>query len=116
MPQAPAAYRPAGQKPERQWASRRTDYRGWYQLPLWKGPGGLREQVLIRDMFECQQCKRDGVTTFVERNCRRGDTRTAHVDHIIEHGGDWEKFVDLGNLETLCGPCHSRKTLMAQSR
>jgi 5-methylcytosine-specific restriction enzyme A len=32
------------------------------------------------------------------------------VDHIERHGGDEEKMRDRGNLQSLCKPCHSRKT------
>lgn len=31
------------------------------------------------------------------------------VDHIVPHRGDKELF-DQGELQALCGPCHSRKT------
>ena len=34
------------------------------------------------------------------------------VDHIIPHKGDRDKFWDIsGNLQSLCKPCHSRKTM-----
>jgi 5-methylcytosine-specific restriction protein A len=33
------------------------------------------------------------------------------VDHIQDHKGDWAKFVDRSNLESLCHSCHSRKTM-----
>ncbi|MFR5640946.1 MAG: HNH endonuclease [Butyricicoccus sp.] len=31
------------------------------------------------------------------------------------HNGDWEKFTDRSNLQSLCHSCHSAKT-MAESR
>ena len=33
-----------------------------------------------------------------------------HADHVIPHKGDWSLFKDPDNLQSLCGPCHSRKT------
>ena len=47
------------------------------------------------------------------RECaRRGlRVRATDVDHIVDHKGDWGKFTDRSNLESLCHPCHSRKTM-----
>lgn len=33
------------------------------------------------------------------------------VDHIVAHRGDLEAFFDHENLQALCAPCHSRKTV-----
>lgn len=33
------------------------------------------------------------------------------VDHITPHGGDRRKLFDRKNLQSLCKPCHSRKTV-----
>lgn len=52
----------------------------------------LRKQVLERDAYRCQEC---------------GTHLDLSVDHIIPEvlgGSD-----DLNNLQTLCGPCNSRK-------
>lgn len=60
----------------------------------------LRLRILQRDLFACQECKRAGRITLVGTS--------GHVDHIIpreQGGGDEES-----NLQTLCAPCHSRKT------
>ena len=47
----------------------------------------------------CAQCERQGrVTAGVE------------VDHIIPHRGDQDLFWDSENWQSLCKPCHSRKT------
>lgn len=111
MPHAPATYRLVSRaRKEQQWASRRTDYRNWYAFDIWKGPGGIRESVILRDLCQCQQCRREGRITLVLLHCEQGDSRTAHVDHVRPHEGDWERFVDEKNCETLCGACHSRKT------
>lgn len=32
------------------------------------------------------------------------------VDHIVPHGGDWGRFLDVGNLQSLCKACHGAKT------
>lgn len=54
----------------------------------------LRLIVLRRDLYECRACG------------GRGD----QVDHV--DGNDSNNA--LANLQTLCGPCHSRKTAMEQ--
>lgn len=33
------------------------------------------------------------------------------VDHIIPHRGDQALFWDVSNWQTLCKPCHDRKTM-----
>ncbi len=81
-------------------------------MPLWKGPGGIREQVILRDLCMCQQCKREGRITHVYIHVRRGnEEHQAHVDHKIPHNGDFQKFCDVSGCEALCLECHSRKTL-----
>ena len=37
-------------------------------------------------------------------------TPASHVDHVIPHRGDLERFYDAANLQSLCPSCHSRKT------
>lgn len=57
-----------------------------------------RQQVLVRDAWQCQICG---------RVC--AEKREAQVDHIIpkvDGGSD-----DLSNLRCLCLSCHARKTL-----
>lgn len=55
----------------------------------------IRQQVLMRDSYTCQTCG---------RVCgRKGE---AHVDHIDGDSGNNQ----MANLQTLCAPCHSRKT------
>lgn len=37
-------------------------------------------------------------------------TAATEVDHIVPHRGDERLFRDEKNLQSLCRPCHSRKT------
>lgn len=55
-----------------------------------------RERVLVRDLYTCKHCGRYG----------------DQVDHIH---GDADRHVDDEALQTLCLPCHSRKTATEQA-
>ena len=60
----------------------------------------LRKQALERDHYLCQHCLQAG----------RATTAT-DVDHKTPFKGiDDPKRLDLTNLQSLCAPCHSRKT------
>lgn len=63
----------------------------------------LRPAQLLREPF-CRECAR--------RSLRIPAT---DVDHVEPHRGDWAKFTDRENLQSLCHSCHSRKT-MAEMR
>jgi len=56
-----------------------------------------RARILARDQHLCQECRRHGIGTTAKT-----------VDHITPkaHGGT----DDDSNLESLCWPCHRRKT------
>lgn len=97
MPWAPKQHRPYPARPrdERLWASRRAEYRKWYQCARWRR---LR-QLVLNEQPLCAECQKQGRLT----------PATA-VDHIEPHLGDIEKFYSRENLRALCGPCHSRKT------
>lgn len=74
--------------------TKRTDHRKLTGRP-WRR---LREQVMNRDGWLCQACKRKGRLT-----------EATEVDHILclaKQGDD-----SLKNLEAICGPCHEAKTL-----
>lgn len=61
-----------------------------------------RRRILVRDACVCQAC--GSIASGPE----------AHVDHIVplaDGGAD-----DDGNLQTLCRPCHSKKTIGEQRR
>ncbi len=101
MPLAPKRYTPPGHtraKREKGWASRRAEYRAWYNLWVWRKPGGIRDQVLSRDPL-CVDCKAKGILT-----------PATEADHEIPHKGDWDKFIDMDNIRGRCKACHSRKT------
>lgn len=79
-------------------------WRWMYATRKWREE--LRPAQLLREPF-CRECARRG---------RR--TRATDVDHVVDHKGDWARFCDEGNLESLCHSCHSRKTAaeMGQNR
>lgn len=59
---------------------------------------GVRAKALARDGGLCQACKARGLVTIA-----------AEVDHVValDRGGD---PLDLGNLQSLCIPCHEAKS------
>ncbi len=76
------------------------EYHGWYSLPVWTED--LRPGQLLAEPF-CRECAKNGVRT-----------RAAVVDHVEPFRGDWAKFTDRGNLQSLCKRCHDRKTALEQ--
>lgn len=77
-------------------------WRRWYSLKLWTDD--LRPAQLLREPF-CRECGRRGVRT-----------PATDVDHIRDHKGVWEVFVDRNNLQSLCHACHSKKTRTEMNR
>lgn len=73
-----------------------ADYHSWYYLPIWTDD--LRPAQLLKEPF-CRNCLQQG-----ER------TPATVVDHVIPHEGDWQLFVDRGNLQSLCKHHHDIKT------
>lgn len=71
-------------------------WRWMYQTDEWKY--GLRPTQLLEEPF-CRECAKHGHRV-----------RATDVDHIVDHKGDWARFTDHSNLESLCHSCHSRKT------
>ncbi|ACQ52848.1 HNH endonuclease [Clostridium botulinum] len=55
-----------------------------------------RQEVLIRDNFECQECKKQG--RFRPADC---------VHHIKELKQYPELALDINNLTSLCNRCHN---------
>ena len=76
-------------------------WRRWYSLPVWTDD--LRPEQLARETF-CRECAAHGLRVYA-----------TDVDHVVPHDGDWSKFIDPENLQSLCHSCHGRKTA-AESR
>ena len=74
------------------------NYHDWYRRRIWWGPMGLRTMQLRKQPL-CETCKKEGRVTVAK-----------DVDHIKPHRGNWSLFADPENLQSLCKPCHSRKT------
>jgi 5-methylcytosine-specific restriction protein A len=96
MPARIPAFRP----PRLRTAARRDEsgrpnaYQRGYGSKAWYA---MRQRVLVRDAWACQQCG---------RVC--ADKREAHVDHITPKAQGGQDVME--NLRTLCIRCHSRKT------
>lgn len=93
------AYCPA-HKPKKAPRRESAQWHSWYSLPIWTDD--LRPGQLLREPF-CRECARRGIRT-----------RATDVDHVVDHKGDWSRFIDRTNLESLCHSCHSRKTMADQ--
>jgi len=66
-----------------------------YATKAWKA---LRRSFITANPL-CADCAELGLVVAAEE-----------VDHIEPHRGDRSKFYDRMNLQSLCKPCHSRKT------
>lgn len=67
-------------------------YRKLYNSSRWRK---LRWDVLVRDLFTCQRCKR-----------MTASTSKLVADHIKEHKGDPDLFWSEVNIQCLCKLCH----------
>lgn len=65
---------------------------GLYKGKKWQG---TRRAILRRDRYTCQACKRFG----------------NEVDHVVPLADGGKPYAP-SNLQTLCKPCHSRKTAL----
>ncbi|PTH16537.1 hypothetical protein BU607_08410 [Staphylococcus auricularis] len=81
----------------------------FYKSKQWRD---VREQVLKRDNYECQACKRQGKVTTIDRSKHK----SLDVDHILELESHPELAYDMDNLETLCVSCHNKKHNRYQSK
>lgn len=77
------------------YSSYTTKENEFYHSQEWRE---VRQQVLERDMYLCQVCKRNGII-------KQGNT----VHHIVHLKDDWDKRVDFDNLETICPQCHNKE-------
>jgi 5-methylcytosine-specific restriction enzyme A len=66
----------------------------FYKSTVWTR---LRKVALERDNYLCQVCKRD-----------KRYTPAKIVHHLVEVKVDWERRLELDNLESVCHPCHNR--------
>lgn len=78
-----------------------AEYHGWYSLPIWTKD--LRLAQLAREPF-CRECARKGKRVYA-----------TVVDHVIPFRGDWAKFIDPSNHQSLCERCHNRKTALERA-
>lgn len=74
-------------------------WRRWYKVAAW---AEIRRAVFLRDGYRCQMC---GLVT-----------PRPIADHIKPHRGDRRRFFDLGNVQTLCKPCHDGPKQAAERR
>ena len=81
-----------------------AEYHSWYNLPVWTDD--LRPAQLLREPF-CRECAKLGIRTWA-----------TVVDHVEPHRGDWAKFIDSANHQSLCKRHHDKKTAkeMAEER
>jgi len=75
-------------------------YRYLYRDKRWRGPHGIRQQALVRDLYTCQRCD----CLLVTNN--RHHPRAAVVNHKVPHRGDRVLFFDLENTESVCKQDH----------
>lgn len=78
-----------------------AEYHAWYSLSVWTDD--LRPTQLLREPW-CRECAKRGIRT-----------RATVVDHVEPHRGEWAKFIDRANLQSLCKRCHDRKTALEQA-
>lgn len=71
-------------------------YKKFYNSAAWKR---LRRTVMIENNWACANCERNSIYV-------RADV----VDHIIEIKDDWDRRLDISNLEPLCHLCHNQKS------
>jgi len=73
----------------------------FYLTRAWES---VRLQALRRDDYTCQKC---GVKCLGKKR----KAPSPNVDHIIPRKQDPRLALELSNLRTLCGPCHSKITI-----
>ncbi|MGX1430768.1 5-methylcytosine-specific restriction enzyme A [Cytobacillus horneckiae] len=69
--------------------------RSFYKSAAWKK---CRKLVLERDNHLCQSCMKNNKITPADM-----------VHHIIELLDDWDKALEMDNLESLCNSCHNKE-------
>lgn len=66
-----------------------------YKLAAWR----KASRAWLRNNPICVDCDELGLVVLA-----------SEVDHVAPHRGDRQKFWDRSNWQSLCKPCHSRKT------
>lgn len=79
------------------------DTQTFYMSSIWRKK---RLDILARDNFECQMCKKEGRVTTVGTNKETGEGLTVH--HIKELKDYPELGLTDSNLITLCHKCHNK--------
>jgi 5-methylcytosine-specific restriction protein A len=85
------ASRVATKKPKRKSAAKRLYGRRWRR---WSAAGLIAEPL-------CRVCLSQDITTAATVR-----------DHIVPHRGNEDLFWSEANIQSLCKPCHDRKTLV----
>ncbi len=78
--------------------------KAFYKSKDWEA---IRLEVLDRDNYECQECKRQG-RVYTDHHDPEKHKRL-DVDHIKEIETHPELAMELDNLEVLCVRCHNKK-------
>lgn len=76
-------------------------WRNWYKLKAWLV---ARAAQLVRQPF-CERCLNRGHLT-----------PASVVNHRTPHKGDWALFMDPGNHESSCKPCHDGEIQREEAR
>jgi len=72
-----------------------SESRGWIHSTRWRK---VREGHLCQYPL-CSECERQGAVAAATL-----------VDHVTPHKGDYGLFWDPMNWQSMCDPCHNRKT------
>lgn len=78
-----------------------AQWHGFYSTAIWLEE--LRPGQLLREPF-CRECAKRGLRV-----------RATVVDHVEPHRGQWARFIDPDNLQSLCERCHNRKTMLERA-
>lgn len=71
---------------------KREPYHKWYGWSVWK-------RLRMLKLHRAPLCEWPGCTKFA-----------TDVHHVVDHKGDWQKFLTLENLQSLCAHHHSAAT------
>ncbi len=74
----------------------------FYKSRKWRE---IRQRVLERDNYECQECKKQGIVKTIDHTKHK----SLDVDHIKELDSNPHLAYDMDNLVTLCVSCHNKK-------